>query len=252
MKPHILIAFVCSLLFSPLALAEDFGSEGFSLDIGGGLSYMDAQLEGTGFAGKLPSTQGMAYGAVVSRGWSKRGMKLSLKYNQAQADMDAPSTVTPSSISAVRSEYGLSLLATASETFLGSFRYGAGYQVVQYAVDDNTPALITDQTTYGFAIYLERDIQFSEKWFSTLDLSVYAPNNFSERDANSGFNARFLGLGIGYQLNFKVKEELAIYLGVDYRRDAVGFSGTGARGTTNARDTRTLISVPVGIRWDFF
>src|SRR5688500_15061776 len=128
MKHTVLIS-ICAILFAPAVWAENFGSEGYSVDLGAGASYVESELEGQGFAGNLPSTQGLTYGLTLSRGWAKNGTKLNLHYNYADADLEGPTTVTPRDINVKRSEYGLSFLASVGESFLGSFRYGLGYRV---------------------------------------------------------------------------------------------------------------------------
>jgi len=253
MKHLIFISGLFTMLSAPFVYADNVASDGISFDLSAGASMMSTKLEGEGFAGELPSKTGMNYGAILSRGWAQKGFQVSLKYNTSSFNFDGPSTVTPRKIGVTRNEYSVLIMTNpTSESVLGSFRYGVGYNLVQYSVDRNTPALVTDQTTYGLSLHVGRDFKLSEKFYTAVDFTLYAPNNLSEGSIPSGFNGRFLGLELGFQVNYKLQEDMALYLGCDYRQEKASFTGTGSRGTTGAKDTRTIISFPIGLRWDFF
>lgn len=249
-----LVLFVLIVFWiSPFSRADGVVADGMSIELFGGASMMSSKLEGKGFAGELPSTSGTNYGAILSRGWAKQGIRTNLRYRRASVGFDGPSTVTPNRIGATRNEYSLLVLFNPTgESSFSSFHYGMGYNLVQYSVDRNTPAILTDQTSHGFSILVGKDFRWSDKWSSSADFTLYAPNNLSEGATPSGFNGRFLGLELELQIVYKLQEDFALYLGGDYRHEQASFTGTGARGTTGAKDIRTIISFPVGMRWDFF
>ncbi len=253
MKKFSLVTVLFQLFFFMQTGHSTSVGDGFSVDIAGGMSVISSKLDGRGFAGELPSSKGSVFDAAISRSWAKSGVKLSLDYSQAEANMDGPVNVNPRSIDVRRSEYSAKVtFSPAPDSGWSMYRYGFSYSIVEYAVTDNTPALIADQTTDGFSAIVGRDFQISEKWVGATDFTLYAPHIFNEGSVHTGFNRKFLGLELALQISYKLREDFSLYLGGRYRQERAGFSGTGDRGTTDARDTRTVISIPFGLRYDFY
>lgn len=243
------------ILVSHFSWAEEMSAEpaaestagGLSIDLNGGLGILQTKLDGNGFAGEMPSSNGTSYGTNIRYTWAVENVDLGLKYNHASADFDGPSTVTPRSVQMDRDQYSLYSTVGIGD----SFRLGAGYSMVNYAVDEQSPNLVTEQQSHGLSVFVEDSFYFNEKFYSTLNLEIYVPGSLTERPVQSGFNPKYLGLELGYFLFWQKNEDISFYLGASYRQDSVHFDGEGGRGTVDAIDTRTYINVPVGLRWFF-
>lgn len=241
---------IASLILSVTANADP-ASPGISADLQGGFSSLAVKLEGEGFASDLMADQGMTYGADFGYGWNS-GFRLHLKYSQAEGQFDPSTLVTPATVDGKRTEYRLyGIMAPFEDTAFKGLRIGMGYSLVNYEVVANSPAVITEQHSQGVSLLAEHDITFSEKWYASVKGLIYLPHNFNEKTAVTGYNPKYFGRELGLHLNWKLQEDLRIYLAVSYRQDVVHFDGTGTRGVSGATDTRTTILYPIGVRFDF-
>lgn len=234
----------------PHALAEDVLNSGFKVDLQYGISQMSGKLEGDGFAGDNKATSGSFMGGHFSYGWVN-GLRANFKYGKSTADLDTPTPVTPSKVSADREETSIYLTQNLTGEDKNAVRVGAGYTILNYNVDASTPPILTEQHVHGLTLISEMDYFLNDQWFSTFGFSLFMPNNFNEKDVSSGYNPRYWAGELSVQLNWVVQENFRIYLKGIYRHDQVKFDGTGSRGTTNASDTRTTILLPLGVSYDF-
>lgn len=244
---------LCLLLTcsSVQALAKQVLVNGYNVEGQFGFALMATQLEGTGFAGDLSSEQGRTYGGSFGRDW-ERGYKLRLRYSTSSADFDPPSTVSPSIIAGSRTEYsvyGASNLGP--EGWQENTWLGLGYAHLQYHFDDSSPAIATKQSSRGLTLLAGHDCWWDSGWSLSTMAMLYLPHQFSEKDANSGFNPNQLGYEAEVRLRNLLREDLIAFIGVRYRVDTVGFDGTGSRGVTGATDTRTELTIPIGFNFSF-
>jgi hypothetical protein len=239
------------VLLSANAQAGEISSAGPSIDIKGGLSTLSSKLDGNGFANDLGGDRGFTYDVDLSYGWED-GFRIHLKYAHANGKFDAPSGTTPALIDAARSEYKLYGTVTPFDSgWTRRFRFGVGYGVVNYVVDQNSPVVVTSQYSQGVSAMVDYDISFSDSWGVTLKALAYLPHSFTEKQVSTGFNPKYLGQEVAMQLNWQIKEDLLIYFAPSYRTDTVRFTGSGNRNVSAATDVRTTILFPLGLKLDF-
>ncbi len=173
-------------------------------------------------------------------------------YNHVSAEFDPPSAITPATVNGKRTEYRLYVMARPLQNpSLSGLRMGLGYSLLNYTVDASTPSIITEQHSQGLSLMAEHDVNFNEKWFSTLKLLFYLPHSFREKNVSTGFNPKYTGTEIVAQINWELKKNLRLYFATIFRTDTVRFDGTGTRGVTGGTDSRTTLILPVGMHFDF-
>lgn len=239
------------LIFAYPCFAQDVLNSGLRVEGNFGMSSMSSKLEGTGFSADQKNSAGTTFGGNVSFGWPN-GFRVFAKFQQTEAQMDTPTSVTPDKIDARREETSIYVLANMSEDSSKSpFRLGIGYALLNYSVDSTTPVLMTTQSSQGLMLMGEKDFEVGESWRSGLGLSLYLPHTFSEQNTNTGFNPRFVGLEFSGRIAYVLREDIQIYLMPVLRQDTVKFDGSGNRGVTGGIDSRTTILIPLGMRVDF-
>ncbi len=248
---------LCLVLLLPLTVlgfsagADEVANAGYSVDLQAGLSSLAAKLEGDGFASDLTADQGLAYGVDLGYGWNN-GFRLHLKYNRADGTFDPPASTTPETVDAKRTEYGLyGDMAPFQESRLSGLRLGLGYTIMIYEAEASTPPVVTEQHTQGLMLSAAHDVHFNDHWSLTVKGLLYLPHSFNEKNISTGTNPKYMGRELDLFINWKLREDLKLYLAMLYRQDIVHFDGSSSRGVTGATDTRTTIQYPIGVRFDF-
>ena len=237
------------ILFSFTSMAADL-MPGSSIDINGGAAIMSTSLTGTGFAADTSGTTGLSYGGNLGYAWSK-GSCLHFKYSESGAQFSPPATISPSKIKATQSEFTFyGIFQPFEDSGAKNLRFGLGYTQLIYAVDSNSPAIITTQRSQGLDLLVENDFDINDKYNMTAMGLLYLPHQFAESDSHTGFNPKYLGIEGGLRFNWNTREDLKTYLALVYRLDQVSFEGTGNRGVTGGTDTRTTIKILAGVNFE--
>ncbi len=238
-------------LLSLSAGAAEINPEGLVIDLSGGLGMLSSKVEGEGLNGTIAPTSGIVYGGALSY-WLASGLEMGLSYSRLSVSLPPASSNTAAGRSnAVRSAYGFTVMQAApSDSSMAGFRFGLGYSMIRYSLSDSS--IMGNQNSSGLSLLVDKSFKAGEHSHLVLNFELYAPNNFRE-DVASGYNPQMLGLELGAEYNYRLKEDLSVYLGASYRRENTKYTGAGegARSIVSGlNDTRTIITVPVGIRWN--
>lgn len=241
---HLIFFFYISNAYA-YSLSEDSYVSLFS-----GYGALASELSGSGFNSELPVNTGALYGIEASYQPESSFNQYILKYQKTSGDQNSPNGITPVSISTSREE--LRLLTQFSPWDSGIFenvKIGIGYAFLGSHGSVTSPnAVVTNQNSQGVILSAACVFEISDDMVVMPETSIYLPHRLSESQTSTGHNPNFIGLELGAKIENSLTNNVHGFIGAIYRLDEVSFDGTGDRGVTNGKDTRTYFSAPVGLK----
>lgn len=244
------IIFALLLLQMSLNCNAESVEDGRYLGIYSGYGMNSSSLTGTGFNATLPAKGAAIYGGEISYQGSDSETLYSLKYEKSSYSMNAPTGVTPTSLSGYREDVRLMVFVAPWDS--GTFenvRIGFGYGILRTgATDTISYNVLNNQTSQGPMFSIGHKLKFKSDWALQSSLLVYLPHRVIESPQITGTNGQMLGAEAKLSLDYLISENIMAFLGVSYRMDRASYSGLETRGVTNGVDTRTYIAIPIGLK----
>jgi hypothetical protein len=249
-----LLALLTVVGFSQYTNADDAVSGAWYAEFIGGLGVLSNDLSGTGFSSALPFTMGSDFGLKLGYEPGMQNLDYAVQYRGQAFTFETPSSISPAKINATRSE--TQLLAKMTPFLTGwqkEITLGVGYQFVNYVADVTTPNVVmTGQTVSGIYLTGEYNVTFNEDINSVLNIGLFLPHSFSESNAQTGYGFKFLGYSFGIDFEWRLSETWMFMTGMQFQHEQISFSGTGDRSVSDATDGRSLITIPIKARWNFY
>lgn len=230
------------------SFAHQFDNDQFvALQYGYGM--LSSKLSGTGFNSDLPSQGNFFPGIEVSKR-SDSKMSYSVNYEKFAVDLTPPSGLTPSSISIFREE--LKFMATTPMIGSGPFeslRLGLGYQFLKSGGTNTSPNnILTTQSSQGLVLKATYSTDHKTTQLFTYDFLIYLPHQIKESEQMTGYNPKYLGYELNVTVQRTLSENMVGFTGLCYQVDQASFDGAGTRGVSGGNDTRTFMTIPIGIK----
>ena len=144
------------------------------------------------------------------------------------------------------------LLEHLESDILKNIKLGLGYSIIRRGSDLTTPnAIFTSQSIHGLTLNAAYEMPFDDESHIDTYLQVYLPWAFSEDSNFTGFHTTTLGWELGAEFNHNLTPRIDVSAGVTVRQDMNGFTGVGARGTTNGSESLLTISIPMNVTFKF-
>jgi hypothetical protein len=265
MKNLTLLTWLAVLLLPAAAHAADaFYDEGgneeerFSLRFTGGLlidNHSTTSADPTKFTVSLPSSTGWSAGGELR--YHKRESVTSWRFRYRHYDTayaNLGSSVSPSSVSDRRDEFGVTFLAVpfSESKFFQHMKVGVGLMTFLRSVDETKPnAVLTSSATHAMTLNVSYGRRMNDDLSWELNLSAGLPFMYREFTNHTGaFVGAFIGranLGLAYSVSRFV--DLALV--PELRWDRYTFEDSGTRGTQGAIDGGLGIQVPLELRVRF-
>lgn len=244
-----------TLIIALLLLQYNFNAhaesveEGRFIGVHTGYGMSSSDLTGTGFNAKLPSKGSVIYGGEISYQATGSDTQFSLKHDRTSYSMNAPTGVTPTSLTGFREDTRLMVTVAPWEGSLENLRLGFGYGVLRTgATDTATYNVMNKQTSQGPMFNIANKWKFKSDWSLQSELLLYLPHRVIESPQITGNNGQMLGAEAKISIEYLVSENILAFIGASYRMDRATYSGSETRGVTDGVDTRTYIAIPVGLK----
>lgn len=218
-----------------------------------GYGVHSSSLTGTGFNSDLSGAMGLIYGVEVAHQSAATGIRYSLKYENATAEQEAPTGVTPTDISVSREEFRFLAAIPAWNSGAGEdLRLGVGYSVLKTGATDTLPNnVMTKQSSQGLVLNAAYQVKLNTLWSAMTEVLLYLPHKIEESPQVTGNNPNFVGAEVKLLVDYVFSENLVGFIGASYRLDQVSYEGTASRGVTNGQEARNFFAIPVGIKVGF-
>ena len=221
----------------------------------GSFDWLMTELNGQGFRNDATSEVGNGFILHIDHSLDQKSLRAGFKYSQSSVDMDAPSSLSPSTIEVAREDFLFYMKAKPfSESAYADLRLGLGYYIFKYDADATTPnVLVTDQSLQGFLFSIDTDYVFNSSLILNYGANFYLPFKFNEEKSSTGEFREYYALELSALIDYSLGQtsDFAVSAGVSLRRDFAKFEGSGSRGSENAEDVRTSFRVPFGIKYSF-
>jgi hypothetical protein len=220
------------------------------LQINSGYGMFSSALTGAGFNADIPGKFDFIYGLSFSFQSPDSGTRFLLDYDKTSNEQNAPSGLSPSSITLTREEFKFLVSVTPwQENRLQNLRLGLGYGLLKSGATDTLPNnVLSNQVSQGLHLFANYKMNYKPQWNLILEGGLYLPHQIKESSQVTGNNPKYLGLEASAQADYSWLQNFIIFFGANYRIDQVSYDGTASRGVTSGKDTRTLFTIPVGIK----
>lgn len=223
-------------------IEENLRSPGIYVSAEPKVAIQNFRLLGQGLAANVPIVFGV--GADVSIGgtlWEASGGFAMTVYN------GLPNDLSPSQITSRNGH----VEAVFKPLRTKHFELGVGYQVYGRSADQSTPVpIVTSFIAHGpHATFAGK--WDTGKWRFLSRITAAIPWFFSETGNLSGSYLFGFRSELGGCASYEIAQRLRIGIGVDFLVQGLFFSGTGSRGTANARELLLGLGIPFLVRYDF-
>lgn len=244
----------CLVILIQLSARANSVEEGRYVALQTGYGILSSSLSGSGFNSDLPGKGNLIYGLDLTYRDSDNEVGYSFKYDKAESQETAPSGLTPADLTVSREDIRL-MASFAPWDELESLRLGVGYSRLKTGATETSPNnILTEQISQG--------LMLNALWTSQLELMdsdvvvnyeglLYLPYEVRESAQVTGYNASYLGAEAKVTAEYPVWGEAVGFFGLGYRYDQVTYSGSVSRGVTDGTDVRTMMMIPVGIKFGY-
>lgn len=231
--------------FSPvqeLEVEEEIRSPGIKIEANPIVRVEGLRLLGQGLTASLPKVISAGGDIVLSGRFWRVGGGLNVS-----TYFGLPTEVTPNTITS--RDWHADVLFRFLK--LGTFEFEAGYQFFGRAADSTTPqVLVTSFWAQGPSLSVASKWRIG-KWRISSRLGVSIPWHYAETDNSSG-SFRFSTRAVVNALaSYEVLRNFSVGAGLDLFFQALVFSGSGSRGTTNASELTYGVGIPLVIQYEF-
>jgi hypothetical protein len=249
----ILILFLT--LGSITAFAEDYQS--LRLAAEGGFHFQSYSLSGTGYVASVNPASGTFFGLRVNYQKEKDSFyAFQFRNRIGQTTYTGLTGLTPTGVTLRTYFYELitygKLLEHIENDIIKKIRLGLGYTIHRRSAELTSPnAIFTSQTHHGLTLNAAYEVLANEEWYVDTHLQFYLPWKFNEDASATGFHSSTFGWELGGELNYFLTPKIDVSVGLTFRQDRNGYTGVGARGTTDGSEALTTIAIPANITFKF-
>lgn len=215
-----------------------------------GPNLEDSVLTSTGFQSDQANSIGN-FKTFTTRFWDEE-FKKSLYFNllKSNTSFSQGQSLTPQKVNLKRTEYKLGFSNKFWQNneidFFSNLAVRGGY----FYYDQDTSRTYPNQsisafTAHGFIVGLGYENKITDSINYELVSDAYIPISYKETLSVTGKFENAIGVRMEAMINFILKRNFALGTGVNYRYEEYKFSGTGNRGTTNAKVTQTNLMIPI-------
>ncbi len=240
---------------APNLFAQENSSQ-HSLRVSSLTGVQNYQLEGSGFNNSSNASTGK--GLDASWYWQTDQKTYVFKALSYRSSVSTSGSISPRDITSDLRIYHLGLVQNLGSnlsslvSFADELKFGLGLQWRERTADHTTPnRAFPHYQTFGFHLGLSGQKAWSSMWKLESSLGLYIPYFFDERSEKTGYLNWALMPDAQFNFVYKVNPQIDFSLGLRALYEKLNYSGSGARGVSDAKETYLNLILPIELRFSF-
>lgn len=248
--------FFCALALVSYSHAQEASSSQHSFRVGSLIGLQNYELQGTGFNTSSSAANGK--GLDGSWHWQNNQKTYVFKALSYRTSASSSGSISPRDVTSDLKIYHLGLVQNMGSnlsslvSFADEFKFGLGLQWRERSSDATTPnRFFPHYQTMGFHLGLAGQKAWSSMWKLESAIGLYIPYLFDERSEKTGYLKWAFMPDAEINFVYKVNPFIDFSFGVRALYESLSYSGTGARGVSDAKETYLNLIFPLELRFSF-